>query len=192
MVLPTYPRLVPLHGAPARESRIFVVVACSTLWAVRACTNPALRRPALLIVPPQAHEGMALRFIGLLDLSWGLLPFQWTRGISVPHSDHMCGCDWWSLYHWVLGGWGLAYNLCHSKCIVSKLTQEVDPVGGPYGPWHTTTEKSGSLSNAKWLAKCFFGHLAKRFFAEYLTKTLGKNKHLAKGFFAECFIFDTR
>jgi hypothetical protein len=23
MILPTYPRLVPLHGAPARESRIF-------------------------------------------------------------------------------------------------------------------------------------------------------------------------
>jgi hypothetical protein len=65
----TYPRLVPLHGAPARESRILVVVACSTLWAVRACTNPALRHPALLIVPPQAHEGMALRFIGPLGLS---------------------------------------------------------------------------------------------------------------------------
>jgi hypothetical protein len=69
MVLPTYPRLVPLHGAPARESRIFVVVACSTLWAVRAYTNPALRQSALLIVPPQAHEGMTLRFIGPLGLS---------------------------------------------------------------------------------------------------------------------------
>jgi hypothetical protein len=68
MVLPTYPRLVPLHGAPARESRIHIVVACSTLWVVRACTNPALRHPALLIVPPQAHEGMTLRFIGPLGL----------------------------------------------------------------------------------------------------------------------------
>jgi hypothetical protein len=66
MILPTYPRLVPLHGAPARESQILVVVACSTLWAVQACTNPALRQPALLIVPPQAHEGMALRFIWAL------------------------------------------------------------------------------------------------------------------------------
>jgi hypothetical protein len=56
-------------GAPARESRISVVVARSTLWAVRACTNPALRQPALLIVPPQAHEGMTLRFIGPLGLS---------------------------------------------------------------------------------------------------------------------------
>jgi hypothetical protein len=69
MILPTYPRLVPLHGAPARESRILVVVACSTLWVVRACTNPALRQPALLIVPSQAHEGMALRFIEPLGLS---------------------------------------------------------------------------------------------------------------------------
>jgi hypothetical protein len=68
MILPTYPRLVPLHGAPARENRILVVVACSTLWTVRACTNPTLRRPALLIVPSQAHEGMALRFIGPLAL----------------------------------------------------------------------------------------------------------------------------
>jgi hypothetical protein len=69
MILPTYPRLVPLHGAPARESRTLVVVACSTLWAVRACTVPALRQPALLIVPSHAHEGMALRFIGPLGLS---------------------------------------------------------------------------------------------------------------------------
>jgi hypothetical protein len=69
MVLLTYPRLVPLHGAPTRESWIFVVVACSMLWAVRACTNPALCQPALLIVPPQAHEGMTLRFIGPLGLS---------------------------------------------------------------------------------------------------------------------------
>jgi hypothetical protein len=69
MTLPTYPRLVPLHGAPARESRILVVVACSMLWAVRACTNPALRQPALLIVPSHAHEGMTLRFIGPLGLS---------------------------------------------------------------------------------------------------------------------------
>jgi hypothetical protein len=40
-----------------------------SLSAVRACTNPALRRPALLIVPSQAHEGMALQFIGPLGLS---------------------------------------------------------------------------------------------------------------------------
>jgi hypothetical protein len=40
-------------GAPARESRISVAVARSTLWAVQVCTNPSLRRPALLIAPPR-------------------------------------------------------------------------------------------------------------------------------------------
>jgi hypothetical protein len=35
-------------GAPARESRISVVVARSTLWAVRAGINPASCRSALL------------------------------------------------------------------------------------------------------------------------------------------------
>jgi hypothetical protein len=51
-------------GAPARESRISIVVARSTLWAVWVCTNPAPCRSALLVVPPQAHERMTLRFIG--------------------------------------------------------------------------------------------------------------------------------
>jgi hypothetical protein len=37
-------------------------------------------------VPPQAHEGMTLRIIGPPGLSRDLLAFQWTRGISVPHS----------------------------------------------------------------------------------------------------------
>jgi hypothetical protein len=32
----------------------------STLWAIRACTNPVSRRSALLVVSPQAHEGMTL------------------------------------------------------------------------------------------------------------------------------------
>jgi hypothetical protein len=76
MVLPTYPCLVPLHGAPARESRIFVVVACSTLWAVRARTNPALRQPAVLIVPPQAHEGNGL------TIYWALGPL--VRSFTLP------------------------------------------------------------------------------------------------------------
>jgi hypothetical protein len=75
-------------GAPARESRISVVVARSTSWAVRACTNPASCQHVLLIVPPQAHERMTLRFMGPLGLSWGLLLFQWTRGISIPHTPH--------------------------------------------------------------------------------------------------------
>jgi hypothetical protein len=36
-------------------------------------------------MPPQAHEGMTLRIIGPAGLSRGLLAFQWTRGIFVPH-----------------------------------------------------------------------------------------------------------
>jgi hypothetical protein len=50
MVLPTYPRLVPLHGASAQESRIFVVV------------RPYLARWCNLF---------ALRLIGhLMDVPW--------------------------------------------------------------------------------------------------------------------------
>jgi hypothetical protein len=37
--------------------------------AVRACTDPALCQSALLIVPPQAHEGVTLRSIRPLGLS---------------------------------------------------------------------------------------------------------------------------
>jgi hypothetical protein len=63
-----------------------VVVACSTLWG-----RPGLRPPGLMSICftsrfSQAHEGVTSRFIGLLGLSWGLLSFQWTRGISVPHN----------------------------------------------------------------------------------------------------------
>jgi hypothetical protein len=38
-------------------------------WAIRARTDPALRQSASLVVLPQAHEGMTLRFIGPLGLS---------------------------------------------------------------------------------------------------------------------------
>jgi hypothetical protein len=55
--------------APARESRISVTVTRSALWAIRVCTNPASCRSALLVVSPQAHERMTLRFIGPLGLS---------------------------------------------------------------------------------------------------------------------------
>jgi hypothetical protein len=84
-------------GAPARESRISVVVARSTLWAVWACTNRASCQPVLLIVPPQAHERMTLGFIGPSGLSWGHLLFQWTRGISVPHRFCPKGYFCWHL-----------------------------------------------------------------------------------------------
>jgi hypothetical protein len=51
MIQLTYPRLVLLHGAPARESRIFCcnffAQRCEAIWT---CINPALRWFALLIV----------------------------------------------------------------------------------------------------------------------------------------------
>jgi hypothetical protein len=43
-----------------------------------------LCRSATLDVPPQAHKGTTLRIIGPTTLLRGLLPFRWTRGISVP------------------------------------------------------------------------------------------------------------
>jgi hypothetical protein len=74
MILPTYPRLVPLRGAPARESRIF---CCGFLLNAVGPSGlaPALHRSALLTTPPQAHEGMTLRSIGPLGFSSGLLSF---------------------------------------------------------------------------------------------------------------------
>jgi hypothetical protein len=87
MILPTYPRLVLLRGAPARESRILVVVACSTLWAVRACTNPALCRSALLTVPPQAHEGVTLRSIGPLAFREVFPPSSGPGDICPPQTS---------------------------------------------------------------------------------------------------------
>jgi hypothetical protein len=44
-----------------------------------------------LDVPPQAHEGMTLRIIGPTSLSRGLLAFQWTQGIFVPHKPPIFG-----------------------------------------------------------------------------------------------------
>jgi hypothetical protein len=74
-----------MYGAPAREGRILVVVVVQTHRHVWACVNPILCQSTLPDVPPQAHEGMTLRVIGPAGLSRGLLAFQWTRGISVPH-----------------------------------------------------------------------------------------------------------
>jgi hypothetical protein len=49
------------------------------------------RRSSLLDVPPQAHERMTLRIIGLTGPSRGILSFWWTRGISVPHKPPIFG-----------------------------------------------------------------------------------------------------
>jgi hypothetical protein len=80
-----------MHEAPAREGRIFVAVAVQTHRVIRACVNPILCQSTIPDVPPQAHEGMALRIIGPAGLSRDLLAFQWTQGISVPHKPLIFG-----------------------------------------------------------------------------------------------------
>jgi hypothetical protein len=80
-----------MYGAPAREGRILVAVAVQTHRAVWTCVIPILCKPTLPDVPPQAHEGMTLRIIGPAGLSRGLLAFQWTQGISVPHKPPIFG-----------------------------------------------------------------------------------------------------
>jgi hypothetical protein len=95
MILPTYPRLVPLHGALARESRIF---CCGRLLNDVGPSGLAPIWPYINLLyrlSPQAHEGMILRFIEFLGLSLGLLPFRWTRGISVPHINILNKCPVW-------------------------------------------------------------------------------------------------
>jgi hypothetical protein len=80
-----------MYVAPAREGRVTVVITARIHQAVWACVDPALRRSALLGVPPQAHEGMTLRIIGPTGPSRGILSFWWTRGISVPHKPPIFG-----------------------------------------------------------------------------------------------------
>jgi hypothetical protein len=53
MIQPTYPRLVLLHGAPARESRIFYCdFSLNAVGPIWTCVDLALHRFALLIVLP--------------------------------------------------------------------------------------------------------------------------------------------
>jgi hypothetical protein len=66
----------------------------NVIGAIQARADSALHRSALLVVLPQAHERMTLWFIGPLGLSWGLLSFQWTRGISVPTCPQSLGWFW--------------------------------------------------------------------------------------------------
>jgi hypothetical protein len=80
-----------MHEAPAREGRILVAVAVQTHRVVWARVNPILCQSTLADVPPQAHEGVTLQIIGPTGLSRGLLSFQWTRGISVPHKPSIFG-----------------------------------------------------------------------------------------------------
>jgi hypothetical protein len=78
--------MFPMYGPPAREGWVLVAVAVQTHRTVWAFVNPILCQSTLLDVPFQAHEGMTLQIIGPVGLSRGLLAFQWTRGISVPHN----------------------------------------------------------------------------------------------------------
>jgi hypothetical protein len=47
-----------------RESRVIAVDDAQIHWVVWAQVDPILRRSTSPDVPPQAHEGMALRNIG--------------------------------------------------------------------------------------------------------------------------------
>jgi hypothetical protein len=80
-----------MYEAPAREGRILVAVVVQTHRTVWAYVNPILCRPTLLDVPPQAHKRMTLRIIRPAGLLRGLLAFQWTREISVPHKPPIFG-----------------------------------------------------------------------------------------------------
>jgi hypothetical protein len=80
-----------MYEAPAREGRILVAVSVQTYWVAWACVNPILCQFALVGAPPSAHEEVTLRIIGPTGLSRGLLSFQWTRGISVPHKPPIFG-----------------------------------------------------------------------------------------------------
>ena len=80
-----------VRGSSAGKSDLLLQSLAQCCGAVRVCAHPALCRSASLVVSPQAHEGVTSRFIGLLGLSWGLLSFQWTRGISIPHRRDLAG-----------------------------------------------------------------------------------------------------
>ena len=82
-----------VRGSSAGKSGLLLWFLAQHCWTIRARTDPASCRSASLVVPPQAHEGVTLRFIGPLGLSWGLLSFQWTRGISVPHINPVTFSD---------------------------------------------------------------------------------------------------
>ncbi len=65
----TYPRSVPLYGAPAREGRVTVVITCS-----KSLGRLGLHRSGLMSIRftgrlSQAHKGMTLRIMGPLGLS---------------------------------------------------------------------------------------------------------------------------
>jgi hypothetical protein len=58
-----------MHGAPAREGRVTVVITAQIRRAVWACVDLILCRFTSLGVLSQAHEGMISRIIGPTGLS---------------------------------------------------------------------------------------------------------------------------
>jgi hypothetical protein len=53
-----------VRGFSAGKSDLLLRSLAQRCGVVRDCTNPTLCRSASLVVPPQAHEGVTLRFIG--------------------------------------------------------------------------------------------------------------------------------
>jgi hypothetical protein len=81
IVLPTYPRLVPLYGAPARESRVSVVVARSTLLG-----HPGSHRSGLMSICFTGHSSPGPRRDDL-TLYWALGPFVRSFILLVDPGD---------------------------------------------------------------------------------------------------------
>jgi hypothetical protein len=63
MIPPTYLHSVPMYEDNVREGRITAAAVAQIHRAVWACVDPILCQSTSLDVPPQAHEGMALRNI---------------------------------------------------------------------------------------------------------------------------------
>jgi hypothetical protein len=72
-----------------REGRITTAVA-QIHRAVWACVDPILCRSTSLDVPPGPRRDDLVNYWAQ-GLSSGLLAFQWTRGISVPHKPPIFG-----------------------------------------------------------------------------------------------------
>jgi hypothetical protein len=58
-----------VRGSSAGKSDLLLWLLAQRCRAIRARTDLALCRSALLVAPPQAREGVTLRFIGPLGLS---------------------------------------------------------------------------------------------------------------------------
>jgi hypothetical protein len=58
-----------MYEAPARESRVTVVITAQIHRVVWACVDPILYRSTSLGALPQAHEGMTSQIIGPTGLS---------------------------------------------------------------------------------------------------------------------------